>query len=111
MVFHDVFLLVFFIPCSASIVLTYLAAATDRINKQVLCLSAAVLSFWVGMAVASDLAYRALQASPNPPADAFNDSSPAGIAMFGWIPAGIFCLIVYSMCRIARSIYKRFIGV
>ena len=111
MVFHDVFLLVFFVPCSASIVLSYLAAATDRITKQVLCLSAAVLIFWVGMAVASDLAYRALQASPDAPAEAFNDSSPAGIAMFGWIPAGVFCFVVFAMSRIARALYQRLVGI
>ena len=111
MVFHDDFLLVFFVPCSASIVLSYLAAATDRITKQVLCLSAAVLIFWVGMAVASDLAYRALQASPDAPAEAFNDSSPAGIAMFGWIPAGVFCFVVFAMSRIARALYQRLVGI
>ena len=47
----------------------------------------------------SDMGYRAWQEMPDPPDEAFSDASVLGALIFGWLPAGLFCLMVFAVVR------------
>ena len=106
MIYRDVFLLVFIIPCILSILLAYLSGKSERILSRILCFSGGVSVFWIGLVLASDLGFRMLQSDPDATNAAFNDTAPVGALLFGWLPASIFCSIIYFMTWIPKQIKK-----
>ena len=61
-----------------------------------------VVAFWFGLAIGSDLGYRAWQAMPDPSDEAFSDASAAGALLFGWMPGAMFCLVIFAVVRAGR---------
>ncbi len=55
-------------------------------------------TLWLGL----ELGYRAWQAMPEPPEEAYADPEPAGALFLGWIPAGLSCLALYRFFRWRR---------
>ena len=45
----------------------------------------------------SDMGYRAWQQIPNPRNEAYSNAAPAGLLIFGWIPRGMFCALVFGL--------------
>lgn len=103
---RDVFLVVFAIPCIVSILLSYLAAKSKRDTQRALCFIGAIFFFWAGLALASDLGFRAWQSIPDAPPEAFNDSGPAAAMLMGWLPATVFCFLIYIMARVPEQILR-----
>ena len=68
-----------------------------------------VLSFWstsflgsdMGF-LGSDMGYRAWQQIPNPRDEAYSNAAPAGLLIFGWIPGGMFCALVFGLNWLIR---------
>ena len=81
MIYRDVFLLVFIIPCILSILLAYLSGKSERILGRILCFSGGVSVFWIGLVLASDLGFRMLQSDPDATDAAFNDTAPVGTTL------------------------------
>ena len=68
-----------------------------------------VLSFWstsflgsdMGF-LGSDMGHRAWQQIPNPRDKAYSNAAPAGLLIFGWIPGGMFCALVFGLNWLIR---------
>lgn len=71
-----------------------------------LTLALGVLGFWVAIFIGVDMGYRGWQAMPDPPPEAFSDASAVGALVFGWIPGGILCLILFAFMRICRRLLR-----
>ena len=50
----------------------------------------------------SDMGYRAWQQIPNPRDEAYSNAAPAGLLIFGWIPGGMFCALVFGLNWLIR---------
>ena len=59
-----------------------------------------ILMLWAGLFLGMELGYRAWQAMPDPPDEAFADIAPVGALVFGWVPSGMFCGFVFAIVRI-----------
>lgn len=61
----------------------------------------AVVVVWFSLAAGMHFGYGAWQGIDNPPAEAFADGADlTGSVMFGWIPSGLFCAVVFVLTRI-----------
>ena len=107
MIYRDVFILVFTVPCLISIVFGYFSANVSRQSTQFVLFGFGVFFFWAGLFLASDIGYRAWQATPDPPPEAFSDSGPIGALVFGWFPAILFCLVIRAMSKASRWLLRR----
>ena len=79
MIYRDVFLLVFIIPCILSILLAYLSGKSERILSRILL--GRSVRFLIGLVLASDLGFRMLQSDPDATDAAFNDTAPVGTTL------------------------------
>ncbi|MEM9413663.1 MAG: hypothetical protein AAGA30_21325 [Planctomycetota bacterium] len=59
------------------------------------------VSVWASLVIGSGVGYQVWQSMPNPPDEAFNDTSNVGAVLVGWIPAGGFCCLVFTLTKIA----------
>ena len=100
--FDDVFYPIMAIGFSIAVVASFAAGWIRGSLGPTILLPIAILAFWAAMFLGSDLGYRAWQSIPDPPPEAFNDSSPAGALLFGWFPAGLFCVTVFVLTRLMR---------
>ena len=50
----------------------------------------------------SDMGHRAWQQIPNPRDEAYSNAAPAGLLIFGWIPGGMFCALVFGLNWLIR---------
>ncbi len=103
MIYRDVFLIVFFLPCLISIVMSVLAARTEVEDRKFSYFLFGVISHWLGLALAADLAYRAWQSMPDPPSEAFSDAGAGGALFMGWIPASFFCAIIFFLAKLTKK--------
>ena len=98
--FDAYFYPIFGLACLVSTTMTFLAARKRGTLVPGMLFGLGVLSFWIGLFVGSDLGYRAWQAMPDPPPDAFTDTLPLGALLAGWIPGSIFCGLIFSVLRL-----------
>ena len=50
----------------------------------------------------SDMGYRAWEQIPNPRNEAYSNAARAGLLIFGWIPGGMFCALVFGLNWLIR---------
>ncbi len=61
----------------------------------------AVVAVWFSLAAGMHFGYGAWQSIDNPPDEAFADGANLiGSVMFGWMPAGLFCAMVFVLTRV-----------
>ena len=58
---------------------------------------------WASLLFGSAAAYRAFQAQPDAPPEAFNDTGPVGALFLGWLPSS---LLVSLTCMVARLLRR-----
>ncbi len=66
-----------------------------------------IFAFWQALSAGSDLGYRAWQAIPDPPKEAYSDAGPAIALVFGWIPSTFLCGFVFGVTRVFRWALNR----
>ena len=78
-----------------------------RIIGQLVCALAATVSLWFGLWYGVHMGYGAWQALPNPGADAYADGANlVGSLMFGWMPAGFVCLVLWGLLALVKRLVK-----
>ena len=97
----------YFIPivllgCLTAGIVSFIAGWMSGYVWRAVLLLIGVVALWIALFLGSDLGYRAWQSMPDPPDEAFSDASAAGALVFGWFPAGIFCLTIFGMARGVR---------
>lgn len=97
--YHEVFLPIFLLGLLLAGTLSLFAGAKSGCLVPCFLLVGGTLALWAAMFFGSDMGYRAWQESPNPPDEAFSDASVLGALLFGWFPAGLFCLTVFAVVR------------
>ncbi|MDB4338476.1 hypothetical protein OAH34_00960 [bacterium] len=85
-----------------SAVLAFIAGRLSGHVVPLILLGVSVLIFWMSLLFGADLGYRAWQSIPNPPAEAFNDASPAFFMIGGWIPGGAYVSYWYGLSWLVR---------
>lgn len=61
----------------------------------------AVIAVWFSLAAGMHFGYGAWQGIDNPPEEAFADGADlTGSILFGWMPSGIFCALVFVLTRV-----------
>ena len=97
MIYRDVFLLVLTLPFLLSVGLTVVASFNTKSETRMALTAVAVIILWFGIAMATNLAFQAWQATDDAPQEAFYDSAVAGAFVFGWVPAIIFCTVLRTL--------------
>ena len=106
--FHETFLPIFLVGAGIALVVSFFAGRLKSWLATGVLLAFGVVAFWASLFVGSDMGYRAWQSIPDPPPQAFADTAPLGALVFGWIPGGLFCLVIYGISRgIASLSYAR----
>ena len=100
--YDETFLAIFFLGCVVAAVPSFLAGCMPGSSWSGGLLITGVLAFWAAVITASVMGYRDWQSMPDAPSEAFSDASASGALLFGWLPAGIFCLSVSGLARGAR---------
>ena len=78
-----------------------------RLLGQLICALGATLSLWFGLWYGVHMGYGAWQALPNPGADAYADGANlVGSLMFGWMPAGFVCLVLWGLLALVKRLVK-----
>ena len=85
------------VAVSASCIAGFVAAWKSGFVVPVVAFVVGVIAFWAGLFVGSEAGYQAWQSIPDPPAEAFSDTTPMGALFFGWLPAGFFCGVVFAI--------------
>ena len=73
----------------------------------IISLVLALLAFWASLFLGSEIGYQKWQAIPNPPDEAFADTMPLGALLAGWIPATIFCGLLFGATRLSKILFRR----
>lgn len=97
--YNAYFVPIFLTGCLVSVIASAFAAYRQGCAIPGVLLSVGTLSFWAAMFIGSDLGYRAWQSLPNAPDEAFSDASVGGALILGWLPGGVFCLVVFLVTR------------
>ena len=101
--YHQVFWPIFGFGCLIAFVVAALAGRRTGIIVPGILLFIGVIAFWAGLFIGSDAGYRAWQAIPDPPQEAYADTAPLGALIAGWFPGSIFCGIVFLTFRLTRK--------
>jgi hypothetical protein len=104
--FDEVFLPIFLLGLLAAATLSIIAGVKSGCLLPGLMLASGTLALWAAIFLGSDMGYRAWQQSPNPPHEAFSDGSALGALLFGWLPAGLSCLLLFTLVRGIRWILR-----
>lgn len=112
--YHQAFFPIFVVGCviaaSASFVAAFLAERKSGCLFPLFSLGLGILAFWAALFLGSDFGYRAWQAIPDPPAEAFSDAAPMGALLLGWLPGGVFCSLVFgsvfTVFRVSRFLRR-----
>ena len=84
-----------------AVFLIYFGAKRFRLLGQALCFISAVLFVWLSLIIGTHMGYGAWQSISDPPDEAFADGAKLMASVFaGWLPSGIFCLIVLLIARL-----------
>lgn len=83
---EEIFIRIFGLGAWVSAILAFVAGRLSGSVLPVILLSVSVFGFWLSLLFGADLGYRAWQLMPNPPAEAYSDSSLALFLIAGWIP-------------------------
>ncbi|MAT38102.1 MAG: hypothetical protein CL946_00710 [Ectothiorhodospiraceae bacterium] len=104
--YHDIFLPIFGLGCAVALMASLVAGWKSGCLWPGALLLIGVAAVWASMFIGSDLGYRAWQAIPNPPEEAFSDASVMGALVFGWFPSGVFCLTIFAVVRVIKLIIR-----
>ena len=75
---------------------------------QVLVLLLAFVVIWLSLILGVYWGYGAWQSMPDPPEEAFADGADlAGSVLFGWMPSGLGCLVVWLVAHTVRTLRVR----
>lgn len=105
--YDDIFYPVFGIGCVIAAIASVVAARRSSVLASFVLLAVGVIVFWASLFIGSDLGFRAWQAIPNPPDEAFSDAAPVGALLFGWFPGGIFCGTVFAVTWFMKRMFAR----
>lgn len=105
--FHEYFYPIFGAGIGIATISSIGAGMLRGLVQPAFLLIVGVLSFWGGLFLGSEIGYQKWQSLPNPPAEAFADTFPMGALIAGWLPAVIFCAIVFGVARLARYFLSR----
>ena len=100
--YHEYFIPIFLLGCLIAAIASFFAGRMSGCILPGTLLMVGVVAFWSAVFVGSDLGYRAWQSMPDPPEEAFSDTSALGALVFGWVPGGFFCLAIFSLVRGGR---------
>ena len=100
--YHEMFLPIFLVGCAIASVTAFVAGRRTGCLGPLTLFVVGVMSLWAALFFGADLGYRAWQAMPNPPEEAFSDASVVGALVFGWFPSGIFWLFIFAVVRLIR---------
>jgi len=99
--YQQTFYPIFGASCAIAVIAAFIAARKSGFVIPGFLLFMGVVSFWAGLFIGSDMGYRKWQSIPNPPPEAFSDTFPLGVLIFGWLPAGLFCGVIFGFFRLA----------
>lgn len=100
--FSLVFLPTFGAGCVLGATLAWKASGRGLIG-QTLLLLLAVAAVWLSLILGVCWGYDAWQSLPEPPDEAFADGANlTGSVMFGWMPAGAGCAVVFFIGHVMR---------
>lgn len=99
------FYTIFGAGCVLAGVLSLIASGCRWLSAALL-LATAICIFWSGLLSGLEIGFRAWQAIPNPPEEAYSDSGPSIVLVGGWIPGTIFCMIVF----LCGQLFHRFLN-
>ena len=98
--FEAIFYPIFGGACLLATIATFMAARTKGVVASGMLLAVGVFTVWAGMFFGSEFGYRAWQAMPDPPPEAYADTLPLGALLFGWVPGSFFCGVLFGTLKI-----------
>jgi len=85
-----------------------LGAFRFRVIGKIVCLLLATIALWMGLFLGVHMGYGAWQGLPDPGDKAFADGAKlTGALMFGWMPAGIVCVVVWGLLLLGKKLFGR----
>ena len=91
-----------------ALLLLCLGAFRFRVIGKIVCLLLATIALWMGLFLGVHMGYGAWQGLPDPGDKAFADGAKLTRAfMFGWLPAGIVCSVVWGLLLLGRKLFGR----
>ena len=97
--YQELFIPIFFLGCFTAGTVSFIAGWMSGYIWPAVLLVIGILLFWIGLVLASELGYRAWQSMPDPPPEAFSDTSAMGAWILGWLPGGVFCFTIFGLVR------------
>lgn len=97
--YHEEFIPIFLLGCFVAGLAAVFAGRASGLTIPGTLLCFGILSFWAALFFACDQGYRAWQSIPDPPDEAFSDASVMGAMVLGWIPGGMYCLVIFGLVR------------
>ena len=105
--FEQVFYPTFSFGCALGAYLSWKASGRGPIG-QVLVLLLAVAVVWCALILAVGWGYDAWQSMPDAPDEAFADGAAlTGSLLFGWMPSGFGCLLIWIVGHAVRHTRNR----
>ena len=105
--FDQAFYPTFAAGCALGALFAWSASGRGPVG-QVLLLLLAVLVVWFSLILAVGWGYDAWQSMPDPPDEAFADGATlTGSVLFGWLPSGFGCLLVWAIGHAVRHTRAR----
>jgi hypothetical protein len=97
--FDEYFYPIFAVGVLLATVVSLYAGSARGWLLPLLCLIVGVISFWGSLFIGLEVGYQMWQASPDPPDEAFSDTSPIGALLAGWVPASLYCGLLYGVVK------------
>ena len=105
--YHEYFYPIFGAGIAIATIASLVAGWTSGRVLAVVSLAMGGLIFWGGLVIGSEVGYYAWQSMPNPPTEAFSDTSAMGALFLGWLPAGIYCGCIFGFTKLAKYLLSR----
>lgn len=97
--YNEVFIPIMILGLLVAVASATLAGFVRGSIGPIVLLIIGAFAFWEALSVGSDLGFRAWQAIPDPPKEAYSDAGPAIAMYFGWIPGVFLCGVVFGVSR------------
>ena len=79
-----------------------------RVIGKIVCILLATIALWMGLFLGVHMGYGAWQGLPDPGEKAYADGAKlTGAFMFGWMPAGIVCVVVWGLLLLGKKLFGR----
>lgn len=93
--------------CVVTMLLVLIAIWRFPLWVQLITALFGIAIIWGGLFFGSELGLRNWQAMPNAPKEAYADTGPAGMLLFGWAPAGLFTAVWWGLLSlIALALHR-----